>query len=68
LVAGGGIVGGIFRWEGIGNLFVDSVVARDYPVVMALTLLTAILSLAAGSLADILHVLVDPRLRAGEES
>jgi len=61
------VVERIFRWEGIGNLFVESVVARDYPVVMALTLLTAVLSLVAGSLADIVHLFVDPRLRVGED-
>lgn len=61
------VVERIFRWEGIGNLFVESVVARDYPVVMALTLLTAVLSLAAASLADVVHLSIDPRLRSGEE-
>jgi len=60
------IVERIFRWDGIGNLFVDSVVSRDYPVVMALTLITAVVSLAAGALADLLHVAIDPRSRAEE--
>jgi peptide/nickel transport system permease protein len=62
------VVERIFRWEGIGNLFVESVVARDYPVVMALTLITAVLSLAAAALADILHLAVDPRLRTKEQT
>ena len=62
------VVERIFRWEGIGGLFVESVVARDYPVVMALTLLTAILSLVAGSLGEIALLFVDPRLRAEEEA
>ncbi|MGK2859480.1 MAG: ABC transporter permease [Thermoanaerobaculia bacterium] len=61
------VVERIFRWEGIGNLFVESVVARDYPVVMALTLLTAVLSLAAAALADVVQLAIDPRLRTGEE-
>jgi len=60
------VVERIFRWDGIGNLFVDSVVSRDYPVVMALTLITAVVSLAAGALADLLHVAIDPRSRAEE--
>ncbi|MBI2213654.1 MAG: ABC transporter permease [Acidobacteria bacterium] len=62
------VVERIFRWEGIGNLFVESVVARDYPVVMALTLLTAVLSLAAGALADLLLLLLDPRARTEENA
>ena len=57
------VVERIFRWEGIGNLFVEAVVSRDYPVVMALTLLTAVLSLAAGSIADLVQLAIDPRLR-----
>jgi peptide/nickel transport system permease protein len=60
------VVERIFRWDGIGNLFVDSVVARDYPVVMALTLITAVLSLATGALADVLHLAIDPRSRSEE--
>ena len=62
------VVERIFRWEGIGNLFVESVVARDYPVVMALTLITAVLSLAAAALADMVHLAVDPRLRTKEQT
>jgi peptide/nickel transport system permease protein len=62
------VVERIFRWDGIGSLFVDAAVARDYPVVMALTLITAILSLLASALADLLHLAVDPRLRGGAEA
>lgn len=58
------VVERIFRWDGIGNLFVDAVVSRDYPVVMALTLITAALSLAAGAAADLLNLVIDPRARA----
>lgn len=62
------VVERIFRWHGIGDLFVDSVVSRDYPVVMALTLVTAVLSLAAGAAADLMHLWIDPRVAARERA
>jgi peptide/nickel transport system permease protein len=62
------VVERIFRWQGIGNLFVESVVARDYPVVMGLTLFTAVLSLAAAYVADLIQLAVDPRIRKEGEA
>jgi peptide/nickel transport system permease protein len=47
----------------MGSLFIDSVYKRDYPVVMALNFLTAVLVLAGTLLADLAYGLVDPRVR-----
>lgn len=55
----------IFAWPGLGSLAIDAVAARDYPVVIACTLIASI-TVALGSLmADILYLIADPRLRHG---
>lgn len=66
LLSGSVIVEQIFQWDGIGRLFFGAILARDYPVVMGLTLLTAAVTLVAGVVADLLYAVVDPRIRVGE--
>jgi len=53
----------IFAWPGVGRVMVDAVGARDYPVVMATTAIFAMLVVVGNLLADLLYVVVDPRLR-----
>lgn len=53
----------IFAWPGVGRVLVDAVRARDYPVVMAATTVSAILVVVGNLLADFLAGRVDPRLR-----
>ena len=66
LLSGSVIVEQIFQWDGIGLLYYDAILARDYPVVMALTVVTALVTLLAGVLADVLYAFADPRVRLGE--
>lgn len=66
LLSGSVIVEKIFQWDGIGLLYYDSILARDYPVVMALTVVTAVITLLASMLADVLYAFADPRVRLGE--
>lgn len=66
LLSGSVIVEKIFQWDGIGLLYYDAVLARDYPVVMALTVVTAVITLFASVLADVLYAIADPRVRLGE--
>jgi peptide/nickel transport system permease protein len=66
LLSGSVIIERIFRWNGLGNLFFEAVVARDYPTVMGLSILTAMLTLAASIAADVLYAVLDPRMREGE--
>lgn len=54
----------IFAWPGVGRVLVDAVRARDYPVVMAATTVSAILVVVGNVLADWLAGRVDPRLRS----
>lgn len=66
LISGSVIVEQIFQWDGVGLLYYDAILTRDYPVVMGLTVATAIVTLLASVLADILYALADPRVRLGE--
>ncbi len=66
LLSGSVIVEQIFQWDGIGLLFVDAILARDYPVVMALTVVTAVVTLLASVVTDLLYAMADPRIRVGE--
>lgn len=59
------IVEQIFEWDGIGRLYFDSILERDYPTVLALTVVTAIVTLFASLFADILYAVADPRIRLG---
>lgn len=66
LLSGSVIVEAIFQWPGIGKLFIDSILARDYPTVMGLTVVSAVLTLLASLAADVLYAAADPRVRFGE--
>ena len=62
LVGGAAVVEKIFAWPGIGALAVDAVGARDYPVIMATSMIAAVLVVAGNLLADVLYAVVDPRV------
>lgn len=63
-VAGGAaITEGIFAWPGMGRLFFDSLEIRDYPVLLAILLLSAFFVIAFNLIADILYAVMDPRIR-----
>jgi peptide/nickel transport system permease protein len=57
------VVEAIFSWPGMGQLAVHSLSQRDYPVVMAIVLLSATLIMLGTLLSDILYAIVDPRVR-----
>lgn len=61
-LSGSVIIERLFAWDGIGRLYFDAVASRDYPVVMGLTLSTAVLVLLVNIITDVLYRLVDPRL------
>ncbi|MEO8296094.1 MAG: ABC transporter permease [Gemmatimonadota bacterium] len=56
----------IFAWPGVGRILVEAVRARDYPVVMAATVVSAALVVLGNLLADVLTSRVDPRLRVSD--
>ncbi|MCI0410942.1 MAG: ABC transporter permease [Acidobacteria bacterium] len=62
LLGGSILVETIFSWPGMGRLYFESLQNRDYPVVLALTVVTALLTLAGSLLADVLYCVADPRV------
>ncbi|MEA3329084.1 MAG: ABC transporter permease [Candidatus Omnitrophota bacterium] len=68
LIGGSVIFETIFSIPGMGQLFYQSVMARDYPVVMAVLVIGAILTLLANLAADITYFYVDPRIRVGRRA
>lgn len=63
LVTGAMITESIFSWPGVGPYFLAGTKAMDYPVILAVLLLSATLVIIGNLLADILYVLVDPRVQ-----
>ena len=61
LVAGTVLVENVFAWPGIGSTVVSAVIARDYPVALALSLLLGAITLLVNLVVDVLLALVDPR-------
>jgi peptide/nickel transport system permease protein len=66
LISGSVIVEQIFQWDGIGRLYFTAILTRDYPIVLGLTVVTALVTLLASLLADILYAIADPRVRFEE--
>jgi len=66
LLGGSVLIETIFSWPGLGRLYFYSLSNRDYPVVLGLTTLTALLTLGGSLLADFLYALADPRVAAQE--
>jgi len=62
LMGGSIIIEQIFSIPGMGKLAFDSVLARDYPTIMAITTITAVLTLVNLLLIDLIYVWVDPRI------
>lgn len=65
LLSGAVFVEYVFAWPGMGKLMVDSVLSRDYPVVLAGTFFFGGMVVLGNLLADLLYGVVDPRIRQG---
>jgi len=63
IVVGATLTETVFNWPGMGRLFVDMAVAREYSVLMAIVMLTAVVVVLGNLLADILYAVVDPRVK-----
>ena len=66
LIGGSVIVETIFAIPGMGRLFYEAVMARDYPVVMALVTIGAVLTMLGNLLADVAYAYADPRIRVAK--
>lgn len=63
VITGSVVIEQIFAIPGLGKFFVQSVVNRDYPLIMGITIFYAVILMVSRLLADIAYVLVDPRIR-----
>jgi len=66
-IGGSVIMETIFSIPGMGQLFFQSAMSRDYPTIMGILVIGAVLTLIGNFLADISYALTDPRIRVGKE-
>ena len=53
----------VFAWPGMGTLFYDSIAKQDYPILMGILMVNAILVILSNLLADVLYAVLDPRIK-----
>lgn len=63
LIGGAAITESVFAWPGMGSLAVSSAFTRDYPVVMGITLMMAVIVLISNLVTDLMYVYLDPRVK-----
>lgn len=63
LFGGAIIIETIFNWPGMGLLYMDGVTTRDYPLIMGMVLISAILIVVSNLITDIAYAVADPRIR-----
>lgn len=63
LVGGSVIIESIFSWPGLGRLAYEAILARDYPVILTLNFISAVLVLVGTFISDLLYMIADPRIR-----
>ncbi len=65
ILSGAVIIEQIFAWPGLGDLAYKAIGQRDYPVILAVTLLAGAAVMVVNLLTDVVYVLVDPRVKLG---
>ena len=63
LLGGAVLTETVFAWPGLGRLIVDSILARDYPVIQGAILIFGLLYILVNLVVDVLYAYVDPRIR-----
>ena len=63
LIGGSVIIESIFAWPGMGRLGFEAIMARDYPVILSINFVAALLVLIGTFISDILYMVVDPRIK-----
>ena len=63
IFGGASILETVFQWPGLGSLFVEAAVARDYYIIMAQLMVYGVAVIFAGLIADIAYAVADPRIR-----
>lgn len=63
LIGGSVIIESIFSWPGMGRMAYEAILARDYPIILTVNFVSAVLVLAGTFISDVLYLIVDPRIR-----
>jgi peptide/nickel transport system permease protein len=63
LIGGSVIIESIFSWPGMGRMAYEAILARDYPIILTVNFISAVLVLVGTLISDLLYVVVDPRIR-----
>jgi peptide/nickel transport system permease protein len=63
LIGGSVIIESIFAWPGMGRMAYEAILARDYPIVLTVNFISAVLVLMGTFISDVLYMVVDPRIR-----
>ena len=63
LIGGSVIIESIFSWPGIGRMAFEAILARDYPIILTVNFVSAVLVLVGTFISDLLYMVVDPRIR-----
>jgi peptide/nickel transport system permease protein len=63
LISGSVIIESIFSWPGIGRMAFEAILARDYPIILTVNFVSAVLVLIGTFISDLLYMAVDPRIR-----
>ncbi len=63
LIGGSVIIESIFSWPGMGRMAYEAILARDYPVILTVNFISAVLVLAGTFVSDLLYMIVDPRIK-----
>lgn len=66
LLSGAFFVEYIFSWPGIGLLWVDSVLRYDFPVITGIVMFSAMVFVVVSMIVDLLHPVIDPRIRVAQ--
>ncbi len=63
IIGGSVIIESIFSWPGIGRMAYEAILARDYPIILSINFISAVLVLIGTFISDVLYMVVDPRIR-----
>jgi peptide/nickel transport system permease protein len=63
LIGGSVIIESIFSWPGMGRMAYEAILGRDYPVILTINFMTAVLVLVGTLISDLLYMVVDPRIK-----
>ena len=63
LLAGTVVIEFVFSWPGMGRMVIEGITSRDYPVILAVVMITAVLVLVFNFIADMTAAILDPRIR-----